>query len=82
MDNLPYAKDAFVIMVVGLNTHWKVPIAYYLVNGISAEEKSNIIKSCLHQLHETGIIIKTITFDGAANNMSMASLLGANLNLN
>jgi len=41
MDNLPYAKDAFVIMVVGLNTHWKVPIAYYLVNGISAEEKSN-----------------------------------------
>uniref|UniRef100_A0A2H8TGP6 THAP domain-containing protein 9 n=1 Tax=Melanaphis sacchari TaxID=742174 RepID=A0A2H8TGP6_9HEMI len=80
MDNLPYAKDVFVIMVVGLNTHWKVPIAYYLVNGISAEEKSNIINSCLHQLHETGIIIKTITFDGAANNMSMASLLGANLN--
>jgi len=79
MDNLPYAKDAFVIMVVGLNTHWKVPITYYLVNGISAEEKSNIIKSCLHQLYETGIIIKTITFDGAAN-MSMVSLLGANLN--
>ncbi|KAF0706343.1 Uncharacterized protein FWK35_00033037, partial [Aphis craccivora] len=80
MDNLPYAKDAFVIMVIGLNTHWKVPIAYYLVNGISAEEKSNIIKSCFHQLHETGIIIKIITFDGAANNMAMVSLLDANLN--
>lgn len=79
MDNLPHAKDAFVIMVVGLNTHWKIPIAYYLVHGISAEVKANIIKSCLHKLNETGIIIKTLTFDGAANNISMASLLGANL---
>lgn len=80
MDNLPYAKDAFVVLVVGLNTQWKVPIAYYLINGISAEVKANIIKSCLHKLNETGIIIKTLTFDGAINNISMTSLLGANLN--
>jgi len=65
-----------------LNIHWKVTIAYYLVNEILAEEKSNIIKSCLHQLHETGIIIKTITFDRATNNMSMEPLLGANLKPN
>ncbi|KAL4127097.1 hypothetical protein QTP88_011295 [Uroleucon formosanum] len=79
MDNLPYAKDAFVIMVVGMNTSWKVPIAYYLINGISAEEKANIILNCLQVLDTTGIIIKTLTFDGAANNLSMASELGANL---
>lgn len=78
MDNLPYAKDAFVIMVVGMNTSWKVPIAYYLINGISAEEKANIILNCLQELDATGIIIKTLTFDGAANNLSMASELGAN----
>ncbi|KAL4156124.1 hypothetical protein QTP88_000159 [Uroleucon formosanum] len=79
MDNLPYAKDAFVIMVVGMNTSWKVPIAYYLINGISAEEKANIILNCLQELDTTGIIIKTLTFDGAANNLTMASELGANL---
>lgn len=79
MDNLPYAKDAFVILVVGMNTSWKVPIAYYLINGISAEEKANIILNCLQELDTTGIIIKTLTFDGAANNLSMASELGANL---
>ncbi|KAL4136355.1 hypothetical protein QTP88_007903 [Uroleucon formosanum] len=79
MDNLPYAKDAFVIMVVGMNTSWKVPIAYYFINGISAEEKANIILNCLQELDTTGIIIKTLTFDGAANNLSMASELGANL---
>ncbi|KAL4103355.1 hypothetical protein QTP88_018732 [Uroleucon formosanum] len=79
MDNLPYAKDAFVIMVVGINTIWKVPIAYYLINGISAEEKANIILNCLQELDTTGVIIKTLTFDGAANNFSMASELEANL---
>ncbi|KAL4156091.1 hypothetical protein QTP88_000126 [Uroleucon formosanum] len=73
MDNLPYAKDAFVIMVVDINTSWKVPIAYYLINGISAEEKANIILNCLQELDTTGVIIKTLTFDGAANNLSMAS---------
>ncbi|KAL4085133.1 hypothetical protein QTP88_027425 [Uroleucon formosanum] len=79
MDNLPYAKDAFVIMVVDINTSWKVPIAYYLINGISAEEKANIILNCLQELDTTGVIIKTLTFDGAANNLSMASELEANL---
>ncbi|KAL4156031.1 hypothetical protein QTP88_000066 [Uroleucon formosanum] len=79
MDNLPYAKDAFVIMVVDINTSWKVPIAYYLINGISAEEKANIILNCLQELDTTGVIIKTLTFDGAANNFSMASELEANL---
>uniref|UniRef100_A0A2S2NAP2 THAP domain-containing protein 9 n=1 Tax=Schizaphis graminum TaxID=13262 RepID=A0A2S2NAP2_SCHGA len=47
MDNLPYAKDAFVIMVVGLNSHWKVPIAYYLVNGISLMGRLIICRWCL-----------------------------------
>ncbi|KAL4085161.1 hypothetical protein QTP88_027453 [Uroleucon formosanum] len=79
MDNLPYAKDAFVIMVVGINTSWKVPIAYYLINGISAEEKANIILNCLQELDTTGVIIKTLTFGGSANNLSMASELEANL---
>ncbi|KAL4107082.1 hypothetical protein QTP88_018514 [Uroleucon formosanum] len=79
MDNLPYAKDAFVIMVVDINTSWKVPIAYYLINGISAEEKANIILNCLQELDTTGVIIKTLTIDGAANNLSMASELEANL---
>ncbi|KAL4136330.1 hypothetical protein QTP88_007878 [Uroleucon formosanum] len=79
MDNLPYAKDAFVKMVVDINTSWKVPIAYYLINGINSEEKANIILNCLQELDTTGVIIKTLTLDGAANNLSMASELEANL---
>lgn len=57
MENLPYAKDAFVIIVVSLNANWKVPIAYFLVNGKSVEEKSNNMKTCLHQLHDIHLLL-------------------------
>lgn len=33
------AKEALVFCVVCLNQHWKVPIAYYLINGLNAEKK-------------------------------------------
>jgi len=78
-DNLPFAKDAFVIIVVGMNTYWKIPVAYYLIAGITAEEKANIILSCLEELCKIGIKIKTLTFDGAANNLAMSNVLGAKL---
>ncbi|KAL4136464.1 hypothetical protein QTP88_008012 [Uroleucon formosanum] len=72
MDNLPYAKDAFVIMVVDINTSWKVPIAYYLINGISAEEKANIILNCLQELDTTGdhieMLFSAIRAKGGFNN--------------
>jgi len=75
-DNLPFAKDAFVIIVVGMNTYWKIPVEYYLIAGITAEEKANIVLSCLEELCKTGIKIKTLIFDGAANNLAMSNVLG------
>jgi hypothetical protein len=48
------------------------------MNGLSAEEKGNIIRTCLSQLHLTGILIKSLTFDRAPSNIAMAKFLGAN----
>jgi len=63
MNNLPYAKDALVFVVIGMNTAWKIPVAYYLIKGITAEEKANILRSILVELQDTGIIIKTLTLN-------------------
>ncbi|CAH1999228.1 unnamed protein product [Acanthoscelides obtectus] len=78
-DQLPHAKHVFVIMLVGYNTRWKVSIAYFLVDALSAEEKAMLIKGSFLQLETTGVLIKSITFDGCASNISMANLLGAKL---
>lgn len=48
-------KQKIIIIIVGLNNSWKIPIAY-----------------CVYEHYKTGIIIKTLTFDDAANNLAIA----------
>lgn len=33
-DGLPKAKEPLAFMLVVLNSNWKVPIAYFLINGM------------------------------------------------
>lgn len=58
-----------------------MPIAYYLVNGLTSNEKANILNEVLIFLNQSGIVIISATFDGASSNMGMVKSLGAKLNL-
>jgi len=35
-DSLPMAKEALVLLVVALNSNWKVPVGYFLTNSLTA----------------------------------------------
>lgn len=76
-DSLPLAKEALVLMLVALNSNWKIPIGYFLINGMSGEEKANLVRTSLNIIHETGVIVKSLSFDGS--NISMATSLGSKL---
>lgn len=80
-DAMPKAKEALTFMLVALNSNWKVPIAYFLINGITSEDKANLVNICLTKVHDTGIVVKSLTFDGAAANISMSKYLGAQLSI-
>lgn len=72
------ATYASVVMLVALNTHFKTPISYYFIASLNAEERANIITNNLIILSEYGIQnIRSITFDGASSNLSMAEKLGS-----
>ena len=79
-DSLPLAKDALVFMVVAVNSTWKVPCAYFLVDGLSAFERANLIKICLRKLFDVGVNVISLTCDGPSCHFSMLSELGVNLN--
>jgi len=64
-------------MIVALISNWKIPIAYFLLNGLSGSEKVNLINTALTIVHDIGVLVKTLTFDGTASNISMASTLEA-----
>lgn len=78
-DALPVAKEALVFLLVGLNMRWKIPIAYFLLNGLAAAEKANLVKGCLKMVYDCGVKIVSFTFDGTSTNLLVGSILGAKL---
>ena len=73
------AKEALVFLVNVINQPLKIPIGYFLINGINAEQKSNLVTQALKALHEHNIKIIALTFDGAPANLTMCNILGCNL---
>lgn len=54
-------------MLVALNDSWKIPVGYFLLDGLSGIEKAQLWKR---------VIVSSLTFDGAPANFTMVSHLG------
>ena len=73
------AAEALVFMATSLNDSWKVPIGYFMINGITGEQQAGLVREALHHLHEAGINIVAFVADGCSTNHSTAVHLGCNL---
>ena len=49
-DSMPAATEALVIMAVSINSNWKVPCGYFLIDGLSGKVKANLITICLQNI--------------------------------
>lgn len=78
-DSNAVASEALVFMLVSLDSHWKVPCGYFLINGLSGKERANIVKLCLTKLHEAGVHVTSLTCDGLRCNFTMFKDLGASV---
>ncbi|VEN56482.1 unnamed protein product [Callosobruchus maculatus] len=76
-DLLLEAKEVLCFMLVCINGSWKIPVGYFLLDGLGATAKAALLTNCLTFLHESGVVVTSITFDGTPTNFSMVSLLGA-----
>lgn len=68
-------------MAVSLNSHWKIPLGYFFINSLTGEEKASIVTKCLTMLHAEKIKCHSLTFFGAASNITICNILGCNFNL-
>ncbi|XP_060760936.1 uncharacterized protein LOC132870934 [Neoarius graeffei] len=80
-DTTPLAHDALVLMVVAMNSNWKIPVGYFLINGMSGEEKANLVQQCLTRLHDVGVNCVSLTCDGPSCHLEMLEELGATMNV-
>lgn len=78
-ENLVLAKDCLVFMVVSINEGWKLPIGYFLASNLNSTQKAELTKQALYALKATGVHIVSLTFDGCTTNVTMARLLGCNV---
>jgi len=78
-DSQPQATKALVVLGVGLNGHWKLPLGYLLTNGATADLQASMLESVLSKLWDCGCIGISITFDGLAANQKTLTKLGGNL---
>ncbi|GFN80520.1 THAP domain containing 9 [Plakobranchus ocellatus] len=76
-DSTPMAKDALVLIAVAVNGSWKIPLGYFVIDGMSGRERANLVKECLHRLHDTGASAIALTCDGPSCHLSMLNELGA-----
>lgn len=78
-DSLPPAKDALVFMAVAIDQAWKIPLGYFLVDGLTGEERANIVTECLLRLRKIGVRTVSLTCDGPSCHFAMLRALGADL---
>lgn len=74
---LPLATQILVYMVTGINENFKIPVAYFLINGLKTHEKAALTNEVLTRISATGIKLIAMTFDGYSTNVSMCRYLGA-----
>lgn len=79
--NVGLAKDVLVFMFSEISDSWQIPVAYYYIASITGEEKTELIRTIIGNLHEVGVKITNITFDGHKTNLAASDQLGADLNV-
>lgn len=75
------ANQALVFMVSSVNDSFQLPMAYYFINSMKADEKQMVVESIIEKLMDCGIIVSNVAFDGFPANATMCKLFGANLNV-
>lgn len=80
-DTAQIAKEALVYCVTYINQSWKIPITYFMINGITSEQKKNLTLQCLQALQESGMLIIALTCDGLSSNLTMLQSLGCSFSI-
>ena len=73
------AKEALVIMLVSHRGQWKYPVGYVLIDEIKADALNSLIARILDLCVSHDLIVRTVTLDGTATNLSAMKLFGCKL---
>ena len=77
------AKHVMFLMVVALNSSWKLPVAYFLIpDRFSSKNRAELISHCILKLNETGAVLTNVVMDNCPVNYATYRELGCKLTRN
>lgn len=76
------AKEALVFLVTGVNLHFKIPVGYFLISGLKANEKAALIQQMILLTGKTGVKVVGLVYDGLVTNLAVGIELGASFKNN
>ena len=75
-DTTPEATEALVFMAVGVNSAWKLPLAYFLISSLTGDEKASLMDTCVNKLRDINVHVTGLTVDALSSNLTMMGKLG------
>jgi len=63
IDEIPEARNALVFFVVRMNGYLELPIGYFLIDSLSGKERSNLLKTAIDLIDETGTHLNSVTYE-------------------
>lgn len=67
-DNVRAAKQVLVFMITAINDSWKIPVGYFFIESLLAEQKKQLVITCLTLLIQSNVEPVSITCDGCPSN--------------
>lgn len=66
-----------MILGVGINGFWRIPLAYFLTDGTNAELQTSVLRTVISRLYtECNCVVLSVTFDGLSANQKTLQNLG------
>ena len=62
------ANSVLVVMIVGYDGEWKLPIAYFFTRGLSAGVQAGLQRECLLVTFQVRVKVLNVTLDGTEHN--------------
>lgn len=70
------AKEVLVFLVASLNGHWRLPIAYFLLDKINSTSQASLVHTAVYLCSVNNLRVRSITCDGCSTNWSTMRQLG------
>jgi hypothetical protein len=70
------ALNSLVLMIKGIYSNWKLPLAYYFThNSCKGRELQNIIEECIQKLKTINLSVKVVVNDMGSSNICVSNIL-------